>query len=93
VFYVVDGELRTPTLGSGCLAGISRGLLLEWYGGREIDEPVEVLQDAEEVFLVSTTRDVQPLSRCDDRDLPAPGPVTADCQKVWAEREAQSPDP
>jgi branched-chain amino acid aminotransferase len=93
VFYVVDGELRTPTLGSGCLAGISRGLLLEWYGGREIDEPVEVLQDAEEVFLVSTTRDVQPLSRCDDRDLPAPGPVTADCQKVWAEREAESPDP
>ncbi len=43
VFYVVDGELRTPTLASGCLAGISRALLLEWYGAREVDEPVEVL--------------------------------------------------
>ncbi len=52
VFYVVDGELRTPTLAAGCLAGISRALLLEWYGGREVDEPVEVLAEAEEVFLV-----------------------------------------
>ncbi len=72
VFYVVDGELRTPTLASGCLAGISRALLLEWYGAREVDEPADVLEDAEEVFLVSTTRDVQPLHRCDDRELDAP---------------------
>ena len=93
VFYVVDGELRTPTLTSGCLAGISRALLLEWYDAREVDEPVELLARAEEVFLVSTTRDVQPVHRCDDRDLPAPGPVTAACMKVWAEREAENVDP
>ncbi len=93
VFYVVEGELRTPTLGSGCLAGISRALLLEWYGGREVDEPVGVLRDADEIFLVSTTRDVQPVTRCDDRELAAPGPVTAKCQEVWAAREAQDVDP
>src|SRR6478735_6333060 len=29
VFYVVDGELRTPTLAAGCLAGITRHLVLE----------------------------------------------------------------
>jgi branched-chain amino acid aminotransferase len=40
VFYVVDGELRTPTLASGCLAGITRALLLEWCEVREVDEPV-----------------------------------------------------
>jgi branched-chain amino acid aminotransferase len=93
VFYVVDGELRTPTLASGCLAGISRALLLEWYGGREIDEPVEVLGTAEEIFLVSTTRDVQPVTRCDDRDVEGPGPVTKDCQQVWAARAAEGIDP
>ena len=93
VFYVVDGELRTPTLASGCLAGISRALLLEWYGAREIDEPIEVLRSAEEVFLVSTTRDVQAVTRCDDRDLPGPGPVTTECQKVWVAREAENIDP
>jgi branched-chain amino acid aminotransferase len=101
VFYVVDGELRTPTLGSGCLAGISRALLLEWYGGapvagvplREVDEPVDVLGRADEVFLVSTTRDVQPVHRCDDRALDAPGTVTAACMRLWHEREAADSDP
>ena len=93
VFYVVDGELRTPTLESGCLAGISRALLLEWYGAREVDEPVEVLARASEIFLVSTTRDVQPVRQCDGRDLEAPGPVTAECIKVWGEREAADLDP
>jgi branched-chain amino acid aminotransferase len=93
VFYVVDGELRTPTLEAGCLAGISRALLLEWYGGLEVDEPIEVLEGADEVFLVSTTRDVQPVSRLDGRSLPVPGPVTAECRKVWADRESQHIDP
>ncbi|HET6625702.1 MAG TPA: aminotransferase class IV, partial [Nocardioidaceae bacterium] len=71
VFYVVDGQLRTPTLAAGCLAGISRALLLEWYGAREVDEPIDVLRGADEIFLVSTTRDVQAVRRCDDRDLEA----------------------
>ena len=93
IFYVVDGELRTPTLAAGCLAGISRALLLEWHGAREVDEPVDVLQQADELFLVSTTRNVQPVHRCDDRTLAAPGPVTTECMKVWAEREAADVDP
>jgi len=92
VFYVVDGELRTPSLHSGCLAGISRALVLEWYGGREVDEPIEVLKSADEIFLVSTTRDVQALVRCDDREL-VPGPVTDRCRRVWAERAADHSDP
>ena len=93
VFYVVDGELRTPTLAAGCLAGITRALLLRWYGGREVDEPIEVLRTASEIFLVSTTRDVQGVRRCDDRDLEAPGPVTQEAMKVWADNEAGDLDP
>lgn len=93
VFYVVDGELRTPTLASGCLAGISRELVLEWYGARETDEPIGVLEQAEEVFLVSTTRDVQAVRRCDGRELEAPGPVTREVAAVWVEREREHGDP
>jgi branched-chain amino acid aminotransferase len=93
VFYVIDGELRTPTLASGCLAGVSRALVLEWWGGREVDEPVDVLQRAEEVFLVSTTRDVQPVIRCDDRELEAPGPLTRKVAATWAEKEREDLDP
>ena len=89
VFYVVDGELRTPSLASGCLAGVTRGLVLEWYGGREVDEPIEVVERASEVFLASTTRDVQAVERWDDRDLPAPGPVTAEVRALWRKREPE----
>jgi branched-chain amino acid aminotransferase len=93
VFYVLDGELRTPTLASGCLAGISRELVLQWYGAREVDEPIDVLRDAEEIFLVSTTRDVQGVLRWDDRSLDAPGPVTRDVAAVWAAKEAEGAEP
>lgn len=93
VFYVMDGEVRTPTLASGCLAGISRELVLEWYGAREVDEPIDVLTRADEIFLVSTTRDVQGVRRCDHRELPAPGPVTQKVAAMWAQKEGENVDP
>lgn len=93
VGYVVGGEVRTPSLASGCLAGVTRALLLEWCDVVEVDEPVGVLDEAEEVFLVSTTRDVQPVHRLDQRELEAPGPVTRELQEVWAARAAESMDP
>jgi branched-chain amino acid aminotransferase len=89
VFYVVDGELRTPTLASGCLAGVTRALILEWYGGREVDEPIEVIERASEVFLASTTRDVQAVASWDGRELVAPGPVTSEVAALWRQREPE----
>jgi branched-chain amino acid aminotransferase len=91
--YVVGGEARTPSLASGCLAGVTRALLLDWCDVVEVDEPIGVLDEAEEVFLVSTTRDVQPVHRVDGRVLPAPGPVTASLREAWAARAADSVDP
>jgi branched-chain amino acid aminotransferase len=93
VGYVVGGEVRTPSLGSGCLAGVTRALLLEWYDVREVDEPIEVLDSAEEIFLLSTTRDVQAVHRWNDRDLEAPGPITRQLMELWASREAEDVDP
>ena len=78
VFLVIDGRLLTPPLSSGCLAGVTRALLLEITDAVEEDVPVEALADAEEAFLTSTTREVQPIRAVDGRALPAaPGPVTA----------------
>lgn len=94
VFVVLDGELHTPPLSSGCLAGITRALVLEWVGAKETDLPLEVLQRAEEVFLTSTLRDVQAVHQLDDRELrKAPGPVTAEAMRTFAERAARTPDP
>ncbi|MGN6252472.1 MAG: aminotransferase class IV [Marmoricola sp.] len=93
VFYVVEGELRTPPLSSGCLAGVTRALVLEWCGGREVEEPIDVLARAEEVFLSSSTRDVQPVHRVDGHDLGAPGPITREVLALWAARSAADLDP
>ena len=94
VFYVVDGQLRTPTLASGCLGGITRELLLEWMPESvEVDAPIAVLDRASEVFLVSTTRDVQAVHMWNDRKMEAPGPITARALSVWNSSSALSVDP
>ncbi|MEV4264526.1 aminotransferase class IV [Kribbella sp. NPDC049584] len=93
IFCVYNGELVTPTLDSGALAGVTRGLVLEWFGGVERDVPLEQLFQAEEIFLTSTTRDVQGIHRVDDRELPAPGTITAQVAKIFAERSAENPNP
>jgi branched-chain amino acid aminotransferase len=93
VGYVVGGEVRTPSLAVGCLAGITRALLLEWAPVKEIDEPIEVLDEADEIFLMSTTRDVQGVRRYGSRQLVAPGPVTRELQELWSRKEAEDLDP
>ncbi|MBM9509810.1 aminotransferase class IV [Actinacidiphila acididurans] len=94
VFVVLGGRLLTPPLGSGCLAGITRELVLEWSGAEEADLPLGALAEAEEVFLTSSTRDIQAVQRVDGRDLPAaPGPVTAKAQRIFAERSAEDVNP
>ena len=98
VFVVVDGVLRTPPLDSGCLAGISRELVVEWCreDGLEVREeplPFQVLETADEVFLTSSIRDVMPVSAVDGRTLPTPGPVTAKTAAIFAEHAARTVDP
>lgn len=94
VFVVLDGEIHTPPLASGCLAGITRELTVQWTGAHETDLPLDVLDRADEVFLTSTLRDVQAVHRVDDRGLPgAPGPVTAKAMRVFDERAGDDLDP
>lgn len=94
VFVVLDGELHTPPLASGCLAGITRALVAEWAGARETDLPMDVLDRADEVFLTSSLRDVQAVHRIGGRVLDgAPGPVTAKAMRIFDERSAADPEP
>lgn len=94
IFIVRDGRLLTPTLESGCLAGVTRALVLEWCGGEETDVPLSALYTAEEAFLTSTTRDIQPIKLVDETELPvAPGPITAKAMRIFAERAAAGLNP
>lgn len=98
IFVVLDGVLFTPPLSSGCLAGITRELTLEWTraAGVEVREealPLEVLSLCDEAFLTSSTKDVMPVHEIDGRSLGAPGPITAEVAEIFARSAAQGLDP
>ncbi|GAB2495679.1 aminotransferase class IV [Nocardiopsis aegyptia] len=94
VFVVLDGRLVTPPLSAGPLAGITRELVLEWFGGEEEDVPMERLPEISEAFLTSTGRDVQPILHIDGRQVSAGvGPVSAKAAAVFAEHAAERLDP
>jgi branched-chain amino acid aminotransferase len=94
VFIVSEGRLITPPLSAGCLAGVTRALVIEWAGASEQDVPLSALASADEAFLTGTTRDVQPIRCVDGQALSAvPGPVTRKAAEVFAMRAAETPDP
>lgn len=94
VFVVQAGRLLTPPLTAGCLAGVTRALVIEWAGAVEEDLPADALATADEAFLSGTTRDVQSIRVVSGSALPAaPGPVTAKAAEVFAGRSAETIDP
>ncbi|MEY2399837.1 MAG: branched-chain amino acid aminotransferase [Actinomycetota bacterium] len=77
LFAVIDDELVTPALSTGCLAGVTRAVVIGSYGARETLFSIDDLSRATEVFVTSTTREVQAVcevvgvSKWD-----GPGPIT-----------------
>jgi branched-chain amino acid aminotransferase len=85
VFVAVGGRLVTPPLSAGCLAGVTRELVLELVDAGEDDIPMDALASAPEAFLTSSTRDVQPIRSVDNRLLATcPGPLTAAAAAAFA---------
>ncbi len=77
VFVALGGRLYTPPLSAGCLAGVTRQLVTEACEVVERDLSLAELAGAEEAFLTSSTREVQPIRAVDASPLPAvPGSLT-----------------
>ena len=69
IFWVEDSKLFTPPLSDHILASITRALVIDTAGASERSCTVDELGEADEVFLASTTREVQPVAQIDDRLL------------------------
>jgi branched-chain amino acid aminotransferase len=94
VFVGVDGRMLTPPLSAGCLAGVTRELLLELGVVDEEDLPVSALAEADEAFVTSSTRDVQAIASVDGQALPAaPGPLTKAAADAFRDLQERNPDP
>jgi branched-subunit amino acid aminotransferase/4-amino-4-deoxychorismate lyase len=86
-FVSLDGEtLVTPPLSDHVLDSITRRRLLAMLPhAREEVVTREELRGAHEAFLASTTREVQPIARIDEDDLPVvPGPLTQAAAEAFA---------
>jgi branched-chain amino acid aminotransferase len=101
VFVEIGGELLTPPLESGCLAGITRALLLEWgtetgLPVREAELPYAVLDtvtagDAH-LLLTSSGRNVQPVTWLDGADIAA-GPLSLAARELFDRLHRERVDP
>jgi branched-chain amino acid aminotransferase len=103
VFCVRGEAVMTPPGSSGCLLGVTREILLEmaprW--GMAIAERAispDELYSADEVFISSTTRQVQPVARIAEREFGAPGPISqrlarhfSDYVNEYIQRERKRP--
>ncbi len=77
IFWVKDGAILTPPLDEHILASITRAVVFEVADASEQPCTMDDVQSADEAFLASTTREVQPVAAIDDRTFDGVGPVTA----------------
>ena len=82
VFVVKNGVVITPPKGPRLLPGITRDLILEIasannVANQERDIRAEELQNADEIWFTSSTREILPVTRLDGRPVGDghPGPV------------------
>ncbi len=81
LFAVVQGTLLTPPKGRQILGGITRDLILELADAHGVDHaerdiPLEVLREAEEIWVTSSTREIIPIVELDGMavGMGVPGP-------------------
>jgi branched-chain amino acid aminotransferase len=90
IFCVRRGTVETPPLSSGCLEGVTRGLLLELAppaGVPMIERTLspEDLFSADEIFITSTNRSLLGIGEIAGHSYAAaPGPVTQKLEKMFA---------
>lgn len=89
IFAVKNGKIHTPPLNSGCLEGVTRGILFEIApeAGISVVEQAlhpEDLYSAEEVFITSTNRNLIGVGEIAGSKIgAAPGPVTHQLNELF----------
>ena len=78
---------------SGAAGRLTRDVLLEWCDIVEEDFTLTTAAGADEVFITSSLRDVQGVTRWDAVDYPAPGPRTAEIAAQFLAKSTELVDP
>ena len=79
IFIVKNQVVLTPPVSDGLLAGITRDAVIESIPNEvrfsELSFDLNDLMSADEVFITSSTRDIQPVSKVNEKDFNV-GPIT-----------------
>jgi branched-chain amino acid aminotransferase len=86
IFWARGEELLTPPLDDHILASITRAHVIELTGAVERACTLEDLYGADEAFIASTVREVQPVAAVDDREFSDAGPRTRAAAAALHER-------
>jgi branched-subunit amino acid aminotransferase/4-amino-4-deoxychorismate lyase len=62
-----DSKWSTPALSTGCLPGIMRELLIDWFNVAEVEMTYQQLLDSQAIYLTSSLRLIQRVSRLDHK--------------------------
>lgn len=94
VFVIIKDEVLTPRLAAGCLAGITRGLVLEHSHAQERDIPIGDFHPdkIDEAFLTSAIRGVEPIVKINGDDLVV-GPHTLKIKNDFETRRLENREP
>jgi len=77
IFWIVDGSVFTPSLETGCLAGTTRELVLENIECEEVRAELNVLYEADTIFLTSAGLGISAVGEFDGQRLaPLPDQLT-----------------
>lgn len=87
LFWIESGTVCTPPIDAGCLAGITRGVVLELAGqvGLETAEPLrtgEELRMADGVFLAMSSLGIVPVSHLDGTAMSV-SPITDQLRRAY----------
>jgi branched-chain amino acid aminotransferase len=77
------GTLRSPSIDAGILDSITRRKIVAELDVEEGEFALDDLLAADEAFLASTVREVQPVVRVDQRELAAGGPHTSAAREAF----------
>jgi branched-chain amino acid aminotransferase len=77
IFWVKDGAILTPPLDDHILASITRAAVIELGSASESPCTLDDLRAADEAFVASTTREVQPVAAVDEHSFDGADEVTA----------------
>mgnify|MGYP003716962869 CR=1 FL=1 len=79
VFAVFDNSVLTTPESNQILSGITRKHVLSLLGSKGIetlekDLSIQNLYEADEVWMTSSTKEIQPVKKIDDKELPSKSP-------------------